>query len=111
MALIARQGKNSMDHQHEDVRLVSLRRSATFTVELPERAVQALRMINAFGIDSLRSAVSKLSPSEAETHADGLRDLVALGERCAAALERLSDARDVIDGRKVAKPIERKSPI
>jgi hypothetical protein len=89
------------------VKLVSLRRKATFTVEMSERAVQALRMINAFGIESLKSAVSKLSPREAEEHGDGLRDLVALGGVCAAALERLSDARDVIEGTKVARPIER----
>jgi hypothetical protein len=86
----------------DDVKLVSLRRNATFTVELPERAVQALRMINAFGIDALRKAVAQLSPREADDHAEGLKDLVAIGGRCAAALERLSDARDVIDGRKVA---------
>lgn len=86
------------------VKLVSLRRNATFTVEMSERAVAALRMINAFGIDSLQQAVAKLSPSEAATHSQGLKDLVALGGVCATALERLSDARDVIDGRKVATP-------
>ena len=85
------------------VRLVSLRRTATFTVEMSERAVEALRMINQFGIDSLRQAVGKMSPREAEEHGDGLKDLVALGGVCAEALKRLSDARDVIDGRKVAK--------
>lgn len=89
------------DDSHQ-VKLVSLRRTATFTVEMSERSVEALRMINAFGIDSLRQAVAKLSPREAEEHADGLRDLVALGGRCDAALDRLSDARDVIDGRKIA---------
>lgn len=93
------------DDSHQ-VKLVSLRRTATFTVEMSERAVEALRMINEFGIDSLKQAVSKLSPREAEEHGDGLKDLVALGGRCAAVLERLSDARDVIEGRKVAKPVD-----
>lgn len=88
--------------EENQVRLVSLRRSATFTVEMSERAVEALRMINQFGIDSLRKAVSSLSPREAEEHSQGLKDLVALGGVCATALERLSDARDVIDGRKIA---------
>ena len=40
----------------EDVKLVSLDRTATFTVQLPERAVAALRMIGAFGSDALGQA-------------------------------------------------------
>jgi hypothetical protein len=85
-----------------DVKLVSLRRTATFTVEMPERAVAALRMIGAFGADAFIKALAQLSPTEARTHSDGLKDLIAIGGRCHEALERLSDARDVIDGRKIA---------
>lgn len=99
-----------MAEQSDDqVKLVSLRRNATFTVEMSERAVQALRMINAFGIDSLRQAVAKLSPREAEEHSEGLKDLVAIGGVCRAALERLTDARDVIEGRKIACTPDRTS--
>lgn len=95
-----------MAADNNQVKLVSLNRTATFTVEISEHAVAALKMINEFGVGSLQKAVSQLSPREAEEHSDGLKDLVTLGGVCAAALKRLSDARDVIAGRKVAKDRE-----
>jgi hypothetical protein len=86
-----------------EVRMVSLNRSATFTVEMPERAVYALYIIGQFGIEALTKAVANhMSESEAKKHGEGLKDLVAIGGRCSAALSKLNDARAVIDGRKIA---------
>ena len=76
---------------------------ATFTVELPERAVRALALIGDFGGDALEKCVAAvLSPNEAKRHAYGLADLQRVGAVAAAALRRLQDARDVADGRKIA---------
>ena len=92
------------------VRLVSLERSATFTVEMPERAVRALRVIGAFGSDAFIKAIATtLSEGEAKSHSEGLRDLVEIGGQCALALELLSDARCVMDGSKVAVEPDRSS--
>ena len=44
-------------------------REATFTVELPERAVRALAIIGDFGEDALQKCVATvLSPMEAKRH-------------------------------------------
>ena len=76
---------------------------ATFTVELPERAVRALALIGDFGEDALQKCVATvLSPMEAQRHAYGLRDLQRVGAVAHQALDRLRNARDVADGRKIA---------
>jgi hypothetical protein len=76
---------------------------ATFTVELPERAVRALAVIGAFGEHALEKAVAAiLSPAEAREHSYGFSDLARIGDVARLALERLSDARDVADGHMLA---------
>ena len=76
---------------------------ATFTVELPERAVRALALIGDFGEDALEKCVASiLTPAGAKQHSYGLRDLQRVGAVAHEALRRLSDARDVADGTKIA---------
>ena len=76
---------------------------ATFTIELPERAVRALAVIGDFGEFALEKAVATvLSPAEAKRHSYGLTDLTRIGGVARQALRRLDDARDVATGRKIA---------
>ena len=76
---------------------------ASFVVELPERAVRALALIGDFGHDALEKCVANvLSPMEAKRHSYGFRDLQRVGAVAHQALQRLSDAREVADGRKIA---------
>jgi hypothetical protein len=76
---------------------------ATFTIELPERAVRALAIIGDFGEGALEKAVATvLSETEAKRHSYGFTDLTRIGGVARQALVRLDDARDVADGRKVA---------
>lgn len=76
---------------------------ATFTVELPERAVRALAIIGDFGDGALEKAVATvLSPSEAKRYSYGFTDLTRIGGVARQALRRLDDARDVAMGRKIA---------
>lgn len=83
---------------------------ATFTVELPERAVRALALIGDFGEDALQNCVATvLSPMEAQKHAYGFRDLQRVGGVARQALRRLADARDVADGRKIAADLPLKT--
>lgn len=83
-----------------------VRPEATFTVELPERAVRALAIIGDFGEDALEKAVATvLSPGEAKRHSYGLTDLTRIGRIAYQALCRLDDARAVAEGRKIAADI------
>lgn len=94
-----------MDKRDErPVTLVNITtREATFTVELPERAVRALAIIGNFGEGALEKAVATvLSPNEAKRHAYGFTDLTRIGGVAHQALGRLDDARAVAEGRKVA---------
>ncbi len=80
-----------------------VRPEATFTVELPERAVRALAVIGAFGEHALEKAVATvLSEGEAKRHSYGFTDLTRIGGIASAALRRLEDARAVAEGRKIA---------
>ena len=104
LALNATENK-AMDKQDErPVTVINIMRpEATFTVELPERAVRALAIIGDFGEHALEKAVATvLSPNEAKRHALGLTDLTRIAGVAHKALERLSDARAVADGSKVA---------
>ena len=94
-----------MDKRDErPVTIVSITpREATFTVELPERAVRALAIIGAFGENALQKSVAAvLSASEAKQHAYGFTDLTRIGGVARQALERLDAARAVAEGRKIA---------
>lgn len=94
-----------MDKRNErPVSVVNIVKSeATFTVELPERAVRALAIIGDFGEGALEKAVAAvLSPREAKQHAYGFADLTRIGGVAHQALRRLDDARAVADGRKIA---------
>lgn len=76
---------------------------ASFLVELPERAVRALALIGNFGDNALEKCVATvLSPMEATRHSYGFQDLQRVGAVAHQALQRLSDAREVADGRKIA---------
>lgn len=76
---------------------------ATFTVELPERAVRALAIIGDFGAGALEKAIATvLSPAEAKRHSYGFTDLTRIGGVAHKALQRLDDARAVADGLKIA---------
>ncbi len=82
---------------------------ATFTIELPERAVRALAVIGAFGERALENAVAKvLSEMEAKRHSYGFTDLTRIGGVAHQALERLEAARAVADGYKIATDLPRK---
>lgn len=85
------------------VKVVGIQSETTFEIELPERAVRALAIIGDFGESALEKAVAAvLSPSEANRHAYGFRDLQKVGGVAREALRRLDDARDVASGRKIA---------
>lgn len=91
------------------VDIVGVKRETTFTIELPERAVRALAVIGEFGVGALEKAVATvLSPSEAKRHAEGLQDVQRIGAEAQQHLQRLTDARDVASGVKVA--VDRPKP-
>ena len=87
-----------------DIRIIEVQQDgATFTIQLPERAIRALSTIGDFGTDALTKAVAKcISETEAKKHGNGIDDLVTAGQKCKTALARLTDARSVLEGRKVA---------